>query len=375
MKRIPFLFLILLVVACTTENQQQSNENSAKKQETVKKVNYSQIADDYFTYQKDVEELTFKNVQVYPILASDQYIADHEGIGNILTLKEALSKNAIRITEKNGSGSARNSSQSRPIGGSVMNNPLNPDNMLNNIDFSLGGGAVNTLEARNMSSDPILLMAGDVVTGGKQDRVVGEDQIIAGNNRGRHDVSVFCVEAGRWSPKTTAGGSQVYAFTGYFNVASNKVRKTAKETKDQSQVWASVDEVTNANGASSETKTYANLQNSRNYTRQQEQYIEHFKTILGENDRVVGIMVASGDEMLGCDIFCTNDLFKKSYEALLHAYITDAMSFGSAVNVEEATVEAFFQDTRQKYSKSQGSEKDKELKYKHNGRIVHFTNL
>ena len=55
---------------------------------------------------------------------------------NQKNIKEALDQNAIRITEKMGDGESRNSTQ-RPIGGNIMNNPLNPQNLANQIDFSI----------------------------------------------------------------------------------------------------------------------------------------------------------------------------------------------------------------------------------------------
>ena len=49
----------------------------------------------------------------------------------------------------------------------------------------------------NNSKRPLLLLAGEIVTGGKQDRVIGKDRIVPAESD-PVDLSVFCVEPGRW---------------------------------------------------------------------------------------------------------------------------------------------------------------------------------
>ena len=49
----------------------------------------------------------------------------------------------------------------------------------------------------NNSKRPLILLAGEIVTGGKQDRVIGKDRIIPAESD-PIDLGVFCVEPGRW---------------------------------------------------------------------------------------------------------------------------------------------------------------------------------
>ena len=60
-----------------------------------------------------------------------------------------------------------------------------------------GGAQVNTLVLINNSKRPLLLLAGEIVTGGKQDRVIGKDRIVPAESD-PIDLGVFCVEPGRW---------------------------------------------------------------------------------------------------------------------------------------------------------------------------------
>jgi len=60
------------------------------------------------------------------------------------------------------------------------------------------GAEVNRLVLVNNSKHPLILLAGEVVTGGKQDRVVAKDRIVPPESD-PVDLSVFCVEHGRWT--------------------------------------------------------------------------------------------------------------------------------------------------------------------------------
>src|SRR5262249_29642771 len=96
-----------------------------------------------------------------------------------------------------------------------------------------GGPQVNTLVLVNNSKRPLILLAGEIVTGGKQDRIVGKDRIIAPESD-PVDLSVFCVEHGRWTET-----SQKFGYYKNF-MAQPSVRKQAMAEKDQTKVWAAV---------------------------------------------------------------------------------------------------------------------------------------
>ena len=59
------------------------------------------------------------------------------------------------------------------------------------------GAEVNRLVLVNNSDRPLILLAGEIVTGGKQDRVVGKDRIVPPKSD-PIDLAVFCVEPHRW---------------------------------------------------------------------------------------------------------------------------------------------------------------------------------
>ena len=68
-----------------------------------------------------------------------------------------------------------------------------------------GGAQVNQLVLVNNSKQPLILLAGEIVTGGKQDRVIGKDRIVPAESD-PIDLNVFCVEpdAGRQHRQNSA---------------------------------------------------------------------------------------------------------------------------------------------------------------------------
>src|SRR6202044_806732 len=65
---------------------------------------------------------------------------------------------------------------------------------------------VNRLVLINNSKRPLLLLAGEIVTGGKQDRIIAKDRIVPVGAE-PIDLSVFCVEHGRWTESSDKFGT------------------------------------------------------------------------------------------------------------------------------------------------------------------------
>ena len=61
-------------------------------------------------------------------------------------------------------------------------------------------GRVNELQIENTGGEAVFIQAGDIVKGGKQDRVLTVSLLLPANS-GRVPIASFCVEQGRWSPR------------------------------------------------------------------------------------------------------------------------------------------------------------------------------
>src|SRR5205823_8628521 len=93
------------------------------------------------------------------------------------------------------------------------------------------GASVNQLVLINRSKRPLLLLAGELVSGGKQDRIIGKDRIVPVGAEPL-PLDVFCVEHGRWS----SGAN----FTDAKTIVHPSVREQATFKKDQGKVWSAV---------------------------------------------------------------------------------------------------------------------------------------
>jgi len=341
MKKLAFL-LMLFLASCT--NEKTTNTTDIDSNSTP------EVTGSFEVDLAENPEMDYENLRIYPIVASEEHIAAHASMANYKNLKEAMDIKGFRITER------------KPFG---------------RFDDS---GAVNNLTVQNKSTDTVYLMAGDVVKGGNQDRVLAQDMVLP--PRTLANIEVFCVEHGRWhyegdenETEEEKKNRKVYAFTGYYNVISNDIRKTVKYDRDQSSVWAAVGDLTTSNNATSSTDTYTALENSVDYTIQRNKYLSYFEDKMENTENVIGMVVVSGNEILGTDIFNHPNLFKKQYKVLLHSYVTDAITNGKAVKVSESKMKTYSNKIKRDYNRKLTNTKEQETKFRYKGQLVHFSHL
>ncbi len=265
-------------------------------------------------------EYRFGNLQLYPVHASRDFHSYHRDVARFVTLKEALTNNKVKITE-------------------------HPK------------GDVNTLFIENTSADTVVILAGEVVQGGKQDRMIATDFILYPQS-GKKDISVFCVEHGRWQEKGTGK-----SFQEYYTISSNEVRKAGAVQKDQQEVWKKVSENTTKNNAGSSSGTLAALKHSESFNASLKEYVDHFEKMMREDADVVGLVAVSGDRVLGCDMFATHGLFRQHYPNLINSYATEAITSGKPVSISYDEVGRYLLSII-------ADEKEQDEKIKRNGTLL-----
>lgn len=237
---------------------------------------------------------------IYPVVANAAFTQAHSTVGETTPLSEAITKGALKINEQ------------------------------------AGGGQVNSLLATNTSRDTIYLMQGEVVTGGQQDRMLAQDVLLAPGQS--VDIAAFCVEHGRWS--AGADGSKFTASTG---VGAQKMRKAAAKEKDQGAVWENVAGYLKENEVSAPTGTFNALRTDSIFSKEMQGYKNHFSGLYNARPGVIGVVVVSGDKVIGCDLFATPGMFQNAFEGLLTAYATEAISNGAEPTLDAAEAQHFIE--------------------------------
>ena len=177
-------------------------------------------------------------------------------------------------------------------------------------------GTVNELSIRNRSSRPLFLMAGEVVIGGKQDRIIGKNTIVA--PRSTETIPVFCVEHGRWSGRKAE-------FQSAGAMAHTELRKKANFA-DQGEVWSEVSAKNAKRKLENGTDTYRGVAQSASVTKSIAGYQKAFAGRLGkQKERQIGFVVALGGKVVAIETFGSPKLFKKFEQKLLRSYYVEAI--------------------------------------------------
>lgn len=192
-------------------------------------------------------------------------------------------------------------------------------------------GSVNELFVENISNDEIFIQAGDIVKGGRQDRVLSID-IILPRKSGKFPIKSFCVEHGRWHAR---GNEEAGKFNASSNqVATKSLRIAVKQKADQGEVWKEVataqEKLSENLGGSvkapaSESSLQLTLENKKVQQTTDEYLQALLKIVEGRND-VVGFVFAINGKINTGDIYASNGLFKKLWPKLLKTSAVEAIS-------------------------------------------------
>jgi ARG/rhodanese/phosphatase superfamily protein len=266
-----------------------------------------------------LDPVTYENISVFPVVAS--YGQDTSAF---LTLEEGLARGEVVVRER-GSEEMVRGRDGRPV---YVPQPT--------------GASVNQLVLINRSKRPLLLLAGELVSGGKQDRVIGKDRIVP-VGAPPLPLDVFCVEHGRWT-----GSSQ---FAAAMTIVHPSVREKAAVDKKQTEVWDAVrsgstaakpaaappprisrNELAAAIAGNAHTEAYEKIYQSSAVGVSIDDFVAEVQRRFAsatsglKGERVVGVVVAYGGEVAWSDIFASGDLFDHYWHKLLRSYAVEALA-------------------------------------------------
>lgn len=301
-------------------------------------------ANDY----KILAPISHGDLTIFPVVSAKVH-----DTSDFITLDEGIRSGEVVVTEVGNLHSTMRRRQTYPV-------------------RPVGGAEVNRLVLVNNSKHPLILLGGEVVTGGKQDRVVGKDRIVPAESD-PVDLSVFCVEHGRWTETSTKFDTHASV------MLQPSVRMKALADQDQQKVWDAVGRsrgqlsarvaaappaagggsgggtgtsyggvVASAPAAVAElnsTTSYAKTRENAAVQKQVESITEpmqkSYESVIKQlrNQNAVGVVVAVKGHIVWADMFASSALLGKYWPKLLDSYATEALTMPGAraeISIKEA---------------------------------------
>ena len=243
------------------------------------------------------EPVSYKNLSIFLIHGKDENTK-----GNILTLQEALDRKLFVVYETSD---------------------------------------VNELEVENLSKEfDVFIQSGDIVKGGKQDRVLAVSIIIPARS-GRVSIEAFCVESGRW---TKRGNEESDKFTNSNDrIVTKELKIAANGERSQQEVWKQVSEAQSklgkaVGGSVASTTSSSSLQLSlenRQVASNVDDYMRQLSGAINGKSDVIGYAFSINGQINSADIYVSNALFKKVWLKMLKAAATEAVASAHGVRLAE----------------------------------------
>jgi hypothetical protein len=191
-------------------------------------------------------------------------------------------------------------------------------------------GNVSSLTAENLSDQEVYVQAGEIVKGGRQDRVLSSDLVLPPKS-GKVEIGSFCVEHGRW---TKRGAEEADRFASSEAYLAHKDLKIANTKGDQGEVWqnvARVQEKLSANlkgevrGAQSTSSLQLTLENER-VRKCVEGYVRALAPLLDAQRDAVGYAFAINGTLNSAELYASPSLFRALWPKLIRANAVEAVA-------------------------------------------------
>ena len=212
---------------------------------------------------------------------------------------------------------------------------------------------VNELTVENISKTyDVFIQSGDIVKGGKQDRVLAISIIIPARS-GRVSIEAFCVESGRWQ-KREGEDSQQFS-SSEERIVSKDLKLAANSARSQQEVWGKVAEAQkklseNVGADVTRNASASSLQlalENRKVAATADEYIRKLSNLTAGKSDVIGYAFAINGQINSADIYVSNHLFSKLWPRMLKAAAIEAVAEKSTAGGDNApapkpaSIEAF----------------------------------
>lgn len=250
-------------------------------------ITYEQVAVDYDS------AWDFRNIRIIPIRSKGP------GLNGIVSLADAMKNGWVTVSER-GTSSTEN---------------------------------VHWLRINNHTDQPVYISSGEMITGGRQDRIVSRDTVLHPTG-GDQYVPAMCVEEGRWSEK-----EKKFQYAGYTN---SSLRKVIDGSRNQVLIWKEIYDQLELLPHKSPTLAYSSIRAEKKYLPEEAAYRQYMLERFRNSDSsLVGFIAVSGNRIIGADVFSSGSIFYAELSSLLSGYIETAIVSGSAPVVETKEVKLY----------------------------------
>lgn len=180
-------------------------------------------------------------------------------------------------------------------------------------------GNVNTLGVLNRTNKDVLIVKGEYVVGGKQNRMVSVNALIQAKRKHNVSLPVHCIEQGRWN---TPG--KFYAGKVASPTMRHGLEKKMAGQAGQNRTWEEVGCALKGVGVYSDTSNFDEF-----YKQKQsniDDYVEKFQYTKGQVGFIVAITNGWGEKEYYIDLFDKPKTMKNHFERMLASYVTEALN-------------------------------------------------
>lgn len=232
-----------------------------------------------------LEELVLGEVQRFHAMAVIPLFAPGNGGPAYLTLRDALERKLLVISE------------------------VSP------------GGNVPELMAKNNADVPVLLLDGEELAGAKQNRVLNTTILL--KEKSETKIPVSCTEQGRWSYRTDHFyDSEVImarkARARKYETVTETLRYSQSYRGNQGEVWDDICDMHREAGIDSETGAMKDVYEAKRATL--EEYLGAFPVVPGQK----GLLVMVNNTIAGLDIVSREEAYATIHPKFIKSYAIDA---------------------------------------------------
>lgn len=186
---------------------------------------------------------------------------------------------------------------------------------------------VNTIIVKNNAVVPLILIDGEEIIGGDQNRIVNSTILV--DAKSQMKIPVSCTEKGRWAYKSEFKQSNYIA---NYKTRLAKEHASRSHTHYQDVIWSSISSLEAENDYASPTS--AMEESYENLKAKHAKIIKEFEIEPGQN----GVLVIVNGEIKGFEIFLNPEIYREFHEKILKSYLIDTKIENQtfAVNADHA---------------------------------------